>query len=111
MIYRCVIWLWSALVTLACVAMAKGTVTFYPGAATWVNLAGAAILLAIAIGFALRKTWSIYAAIPVILGTTVIDVLLGLHGGVAVAWPGIVLGVVGWAALVSQYALRRKPAD
>jgi hypothetical protein len=59
----------------------------------------------------LRKTWAVFAAIPVVLATTIIDVMLGLHGGLAVAWPGIVLGIVGCLALFAQFALRKTPAS
>ncbi len=107
---KMVIWAWSAMVVAACMAILSNVVTFYPGAPSWVNVAGSVILLIVAIGFGLRERWAFYAAIPVILGTTVVDILLGLHGGLSVAWPGIALGLVGWLALAAQYALRKKGA-
>jgi hypothetical protein len=107
LLYRSIIWLWSALLVLACAAIVNGTVTIYPHAPRELNVAAAVALLIIAIGFGLRKMWAIIAAVPVVLGTTVIDIMLGLHGGLAIAWPGIVLGLTGWLALAAQYALRK----
>lgn len=107
-VFHATIWIWSALLVLTCAAILSGFVTVYPQAPTELNITTAIVLLIIAIGFGLGKMWAIITAIPVVLGTTVIDIMLGLHGGLAIAWPGIVLGLTGWLALASQYALRKK---